>query len=124
MNKECQYSHDNNKPSMFLDRETLYDNNFYEWKMIPKYLICKTFGSMSKFHPNLNFKKDLLKQFQAFYRSICNDWKTYFFNSPEIPSCILSEFLWLNPGRKASIFLKILTIFYYALIITVLESLE
>ena len=66
MDKECQYSHDNNKPSMFLDRETLYDNNFYEWKMIPKYLICKTFGSMSKFHANLNFKKDLLKQFKLF----------------------------------------------------------
>ena len=74
----------------------LYDNNFHEWKIIPKYLISKTFGSMSKFRLNLDFKKDLLKQFPSFYCSIFNNWKTYFFNSPEIPSCILSEFLWFN----------------------------
>ena len=78
----------------------LYDNNFHVWKIILKYLISKTFGSMFKFHPNLNFKKDLLKQFPAFYRSIFNNWKTYFFNSPEIPSCILSEFLWFNRHIK------------------------
>ena len=59
-------------------------------------LISKMFGSMFKFHPNLNFKKDLLKLIPAFYRSIFNNWKTYFFNSPEITSCIFSEFLWFN----------------------------
>ena len=31
--------------------------HFHMWKIIPKYLISKTFGSMFKFHPNLNFKK-------------------------------------------------------------------
>ena len=78
----------------------LYDNNFYVWKIILKYFISKTSGSIFKFHPNLNFKKDFLKQFTAFYRSIFNNWKTYFFNSPEIPSCILSEFLWFNRHSK------------------------
>ena len=78
----------------------LYDNNFHIWKIIPKYLISKTFGSMFKFHPNLNFKKDLLKQFPDFYRRIFNNWKTSFYNSPEIPSCILSELLWFNRHIK------------------------
>ena len=55
---------------------------------------------MFKFHPNLNFKKDLLKQFPDFYRSIFNNWKTSFYNSPEIPSCILSELLWFNRHIK------------------------
>ena len=31
----------------------LYDDNFHIWKIIPKYLISKIFGSMFKFHPNL-----------------------------------------------------------------------
>ena len=64
---------------------------------------------MFKFHPNLNFKKDFLKQFPSFYRSVFNNWKTYFFNSPEIPSCILSEFLWFNRHIKIdneSVFFK------------------
>lgn len=78
----------------------LYDNNFHTWKIIPNYLISKTFGNMFKFHPNLNFKKDILKQFPTFYRSVFNNWKTYFFNTPEIPSCILSEFLWFNQHIK------------------------
>ena len=56
-----------------------YDSNFhvcFHVSIIPKYLISKTFGSMFKFHPNLDFKKDLLKQFPVFYRSIFNNWKT------------------------------------------------
>ena len=87
----------------------LYGNIFYIWKIIPKYLISKTFGSTFKFHPNLNFKKDLLKQCPAFYRSISNNWKTYFLNSPEIPPFILSEFLWFNRYVKIeneSVFFK------------------
>ena len=78
----------------------LYNNKFHTWKIIPKFLISKTFGSMFKFHPNLTFEKDLLKQFPAFYRSIFNNWKTYFFNSPEFLSWILSEFLWFNRHIK------------------------
>ena len=28
----------------------LYDNSFHEWKLIPLYLIEKSFGTLSKFH--------------------------------------------------------------------------
>ena len=79
-----------------------YDSNFhvcFHISVIPKYLISKTFGSMFKFHPNLDFKKDLLKQFPVFYRSIFNNWKTQF-STPEISSCILSEFFWPNRHIK------------------------
>ena len=79
-----------------------YDSNFhvcFHVSTIPKYLISKTFGSMFKFHPNLNFKKDLLKQFPVFYRSIFNNWKTQF-STREIPSCILSDFFWFNRHIK------------------------
>ena len=33
---------------------------------------------MFKFHPNLKFKKNLLKQFPAFYHNTFNDWNTFF----------------------------------------------
>ena len=35
----------------------LYDNSFHKWKLIPLYLIRKSFGSSFKFHSNL-FLKD------------------------------------------------------------------
>ena len=79
-----------------------YDSNFhvcFHVSTIPKYLISKTFGSMFKFHPNLNFKKDLLKQFPVFYCSIFNNQKTQF-STREISSCILSEFFWFNRHIK------------------------
>ena len=79
-----------------------YDSNFhvcFHVSIIPKYLISKIFSSMFKFHPNLNFKKDLLKHFPVFYCSIFNIWKTWF-STPEIPSCILSEFFWFNRHIK------------------------
>ena len=34
----------------------LYDNSFYEWKLIPLYLIENSFGASFKFHSNLLFK--------------------------------------------------------------------
>ena len=79
-----------------------YDSNFhvcFHVSIIPKYLISKIFSSMFKFHPNLNLKKDLLKHFPVFYCSIFNIWKTWF-STPEIPSCILSEFFWFNRHIK------------------------
>ena len=48
----------------------LYDNSFHKWKMIPLYLIEKSFGTSFKFHPNLLFKSNKIKFFPSFYRQI------------------------------------------------------
>ena len=48
----------------------LYDNYFHEWKLIPLYLIEKSFGTSFKFHSNLLFKSNKTKFFPSFYRQI------------------------------------------------------
>ena len=49
----------------------LYDNSFHEWKLIPFYLIKKSYGSSFKFHSDLFFKWNKIKCFPPFYRKIC-----------------------------------------------------
>ena len=53
----------------------LYDNSFHEWKLIPLYLIEKSFGTSFKFHSNLLFKSNKIKFFPSFYRQIILNWK-------------------------------------------------
>ena len=48
----------------------LYDHSFHEWKLIPLYLIEKSFGTSFKFHSNLLFKSNKTKFFPSFYRQI------------------------------------------------------
>ena len=47
----------------------LYDDFFHEWKIIPLYLLKKTFGpSLFKFQSNLSFNKSSLKKLLPFCR--------------------------------------------------------
>ena len=46
----------------------LYDDSFHEWKLIPLYLIEKSFCSSLKFHSNLLRKYNKTKFFPSFYR--------------------------------------------------------
>ena len=46
----------------------LYDNLFHEWKLIPLYLIEKSFDTSFKFQTNLLFKSNKIKLFPSFYR--------------------------------------------------------
>ena len=86
----------------------LYDNSFHEWKLIPLFLIKNSFGSSFKFHSNLFFKRNKIKFFPSFYKEIFLYWKKYLTRKPEIPSCILSQYLWYNENiqvDKNSIYL-------------------
>ena len=74
----------------------LYDNYFHEWKLILLYLIEKSFGTLFKFHSNLLFKSNKTKFFPSFYREIILNWKKRLAMITEIPSCILSQYLWYN----------------------------
>ena len=76
--------------------QRLFDDNVHDWKVIPKFLIHKSFCQKFIFHSNLVFNDALLKNFPPFYKSIFINWKNLFSSSPNIPSCILSEFLWFN----------------------------
>ena len=85
----------------------LCDENFHEWKIIPSHLISKYFGKSFKFHSCLSFDRKLLIKFPKFYKNIFFQWSNSFFASSELPSCILSSFLWFNKHilmEKKSIF--------------------
>ena len=74
----------------------LIDENFHEWKLIPKNLMKKSFGSKFTFHANLAFRNSMIKDFPIFYKEILNSCKANFFVDPDIPSSIFSQFLWHN----------------------------
>ena len=75
----------------------LHDGNFNEWKVIPLHLICITFGQNFKFHSNLSYDTKLPTSFLTFYKNVFCYWSQQFTTvSPELPSCILSTFLWYN----------------------------
>ena len=65
----------------------LYNNSFHEWKLIPLYLIEKSFVRSFKFHSNLLFKSNKTKFFPSFYREILLCWKKHLIMMTEIPSC-------------------------------------
>ena len=74
----------------------LYDENFHKWKIIPLHLIRITLGQNFKFHSNLSYDIKLLTSFPVFYENIFRYWSQHFTVSLDLPSCILSSFLWYN----------------------------
>ena len=78
----------------------LYDDSFHEWKLILPYLNEKSFGISFKFLSNLLFKSYKTKFFPSFYGEIILNWKKHLVTMAEIPSCILSQYLWYNRSIK------------------------
>ena len=74
----------------------LYVNSFHEWKLIPPYLIEKSFGTSFKLPSNLLIKSNKTKFFPSFYRQIILNWKKCLAMITEVPSSILSQYLWYN----------------------------
>ena len=70
----------------------LSDDSFHEWKIF--FLNKNAFGNSFIFHSNLPFKRYYVKSFPHYHRDILLNWKIYFSQKPEVPSCILSQNLW------------------------------
>ena len=62
----------------------LYNNSFHELKLIPLYLIEKSFDSSFKFHSNLPFKSSKTKFLPSFYQEIILHWKKHLAMMTEI----------------------------------------
>ena len=75
----------------------LYDNSFHKWKLIPLYLIRKSFGSSFKFHSNL-FLKEWKSSFFYLYIEIFCTGKSILSDSLKYHlSFILSQYYpWYN----------------------------
>ena len=86
----------------------LYDNSFHEWKLIPLFLIKKSFGSSFKFHSTY-FSREIKLNF--FHLSIRKSFYTGKNILPEILKhhlVFLSQYLWYNENiqvDKNSIYL-------------------
>ena len=74
----------------------LFDNFLHRWKLILLYLIEKSFDRSFKFHSNFFFKSNKTKFFPSFYLDTILCWKNHLAMMTEIPSCILSQYLWYN----------------------------
>ena len=94
---------------MFLASKTLWwklswrqNNSFSLYKQI---LWKKSF----KFHSCLSFDCKLLIKFPKFYKNILFQWSSSLSAFSELPSCIMSNFLWFNKHiliEKKSIFFR------------------
>ena len=74
----------------------IYNNLFHEWKLIPLFLIKKSFGSSFKFYSNLFSKRNKVKFFPSSFRETFSYYKKYLTRKSELPSCIFSQYLWHN----------------------------
>ena len=74
----------------------LYDENFHEWKIIPLHLIRIKLGQNFKFHSNLSYDTKLFTSVPVFCKNIFRYWSQHFTVFPDLPSCILSSFLWYH----------------------------
>ena len=59
---------------------TFFDYSFHEWRLIPLYLIEKSFGRSFKFHSNLLFKSNKARFFPCFYREFFLLEKTSYYD--------------------------------------------
>ena len=87
----------------------LCDDNFHEWKVIPKYYINKALGYNIKFHSNMLLPDNVLNLLPSFYKGLFSNWCKYYSTEPLIPSTIGSQNLWFNRFIKIDhkvIFLK------------------
>ena len=74
----------------------LFEEFFHEWKVIPLFYIKKAFNDNFKFRSNLDYKVRNKPLLPKFYKKVLSNWMIYFTIPPELPFCILNQFLWCN----------------------------
>ena len=72
----------------------LFNNNFHQCKVIPLHLIQKYL--CKNFHSNLDLRKFHLSKFPKYYRKMLYKWGKFLSPSPNLPSAIISQFIWFN----------------------------
>ena len=68
--------------------------------MIPLYLIQKYLWKSFKFHSNLDLRETLLRKFPKYYHEMLYKWEKFLSSSPDLPSDIISQFIWLDKTIK------------------------
>ena len=76
--------------------KSLFDNNFYQWKVILLYLIRRYLGSNFKFHFNLEVSPSTLCKFPRFYKEVIIRWGKHLFSPATLLSTVACQFIWHN----------------------------
>ena len=76
--------------------KSLFDNNFYQLKVIPLYLIRWYFEANFKFHSNLEINPSVLRNFAKFYQELFFRCGKYLSFLVTLPSTVVSQFIWLT----------------------------
>ena len=71
----------------------LFEDDFHDWKVVPRFLIGKHLGKNFKFRNNVDINNDILSKFPSFYQDILIYWIKNYTAKPTVPSMILSEFI-------------------------------
>ena len=74
----------------------MFDNNFYQWKLIPLYLFRRYLGKKIKFHSNLEVSHSILCKFPKFYKKIFIRWGKHLSSPANLPSTVAYQFIWYN----------------------------
>jgi len=74
----------------------LFDKNMHNWKIIPLTLIEKFLGKDFKFHSNVKIENKYIRNFPKYYQEMINAWSKNFSSLANLPSAILSQYLWFN----------------------------
>ena len=81
----------------------LYDNFFHEWKLIPLYLIEKSFGTSFKFQTKLLFKSNKIKfSHVPIGKIILNSTNRLAMMTEFVMTCIFSHCWWYNKNIQVS----------------------
>ena len=72
----------------------LFDDNEHPWKLIPKYLLNKHYGSEQIFYPNSELK--IQNEIPLFYRNIISNWCNLASCNPLTAENVFSQRIWYN----------------------------
>ena len=68
----------------------------HNWKIISLALIEKFLGKGFKFHSNMKIENKYIRNFPKYYQKIIIAWFKDFSSLVDLPSAILSQYLWFN----------------------------
>ena len=78
----------------------LYDNNSHNWKVMPLHMTTQKLGKNLLFYSNLDVNPKQIYHFPQYYQKILRKWSSNLSVSPNIPSTITSQVIWLNKHIK------------------------
>ena len=78
----------------------MFEDDFYDWKLIALFLIGQHLGKNFKFHNSIDINNELFSKCPSFYQDIFMKWINNYTAKVTLLSMLLSEFIWFNSNIK------------------------